>query len=253
MGEWFQALSGFGQAMFVVAVIGSVFFVFKLVLMFMGIGGDLVPDADGADADGLDSDGDADADDGDHTAAAEALHLFSVHGLALALAMGGWSALGVYSATDLAIVAAPVGLVVGFVAMVFHAWCMRQVLKLQEDPTIDHKNAVGLTGRVYLRIPAHGEGSGKIQLVLHESLEEFEAVSQDPEPIPTGEEVRVVGLSDEGKLVVQRLSEENDALGLEPETVPADAISTEAKDPVGEPSYEGEPLVPGAEEKSGVA
>lgn len=225
MGEWFSALSGFEQVSFCIAVFGSAFFVAKLIMQSLGMGSEgmeLEADADvEADAEAVDSSAEnaegaqsvADAADAVDTvdqppAVVEGLHLFSVHGMALGLGMGGWSAMGVYTASGIAIVSAIAGLVIGFASMVVHAKIMAGLSKLQEDPTIQKKDTVGLIGTVYLRIPKYGEGKGKVNVIVHESLEEYDAICHDETVIPTGEKVRVVDVDDEGMLIVQRVSEE---------------------------------------------
>lgn len=199
--EWFSSLAGFEQVSFVIACIGSAFFAIKLVTQSLGIGDDVDMDAD-ADVDG-------DAGDGDHPPAVVGLNLFSVHGLALGIAIGGWSAMAAFSISTMVIVSGVVGVVLGFLAMLIHAKIMAVMANLQEDTTVNLEHAVGLIGTVYLSIPKAGAGAGKISLVMYESMDEYAAISQESEPIPTYSKVRVVGVSEDNELIVQPLSEED--------------------------------------------
>lgn len=202
MNEWFATLSGFEQGSFIIAVFGSVFFVAKLALQMLGIGGDVDGDADGSDA------GDVDVSE-NVPAVIEGLHLFSVHGVALGLAIGGWSAMFFYASFASGFIGSLGGLVLGFVAMYIHAKFMKSVLKLQEIPTVNLKDAVGQVADVYLTIPKYGEGCGKINLVLNEALKDYDAMSRDDMPIPTGTKVRVMEVNEDGVMIVQRVTEED--------------------------------------------
>ncbi len=202
MNEWFATLSGFEQGSFIIAVFGSVFFVAKLALQTLGIGGDVDGDADGSDA------GDVDGSE-NVPAVIEGLHLFSVHGVALGLAIGGWSAMFFYASFASGFIGSLGGLVLGFVAMYIHAKFMKSVLKLQEIPTVNLKDAVGQVADVYLTIPKYGEGCGKINLVLNEALKDYDAMSRDDMPIPTGTKVRVMEVNEDGVMIVQRVTEED--------------------------------------------
>jgi len=46
-----------------------------------------------------------------------------------------------------------------------------------------------------------------VHLILQERYSELDAVTDEPDPLPTGTEVDVVGLADENTLVVARKSE----------------------------------------------
>ena len=75
------------------------------------------------------------------------------------------------------------------------ALMLRGALRLQSDGTMDLKNALGLCGTVYLTVPPRRQGTGKITLVLQGQLGEFEALTDEAEPLKTGQSVQVVGLS----------------------------------------------------------
>ena len=74
-------------------------------------------------------------------------------------------------------------------------WMMKQLSRLRADGSVRIDNAVGRTGTVYLRIPGHLGGVGKIQLNLQNRTVELSAWT-DRSEIPTGATVlvtRVVG------------------------------------------------------------
>ena len=63
---------------------------------------------------------------------------------------------------------------------------------------------MGRAGTVYLTVPARRGGCGKVNVLVQEQLREFEAVTEEAEPIPTGEKVLVTGLAGEDTLLVSR-------------------------------------------------
>lgn len=87
-----------------------------------------------------------------------------------------------------------IAVVAGGIAVFLVAFLMASLSRLQSRGNVDLANAVGLTGRVYLRIPAAREGHGKVTIEVQGRAIETEAVTAGPE-IPTGASVRVLGLA----------------------------------------------------------
>ncbi len=202
MGDWFSALSGFEQTAYLLAILGTVFFLLKLILQTVGIGGD---GSDGVDIDG---DGvpdiipDADIADGDADAV-DTLHLFTIHGFALMLAIGGWSTILFYEMFGTAFLAAPLGLACGIGALFAHAYLLRATMRLQDDGTVKKRKAIGKEGTVYLRIPKKGDGEGKINFKINSQIREMPAVSRLDTTIEYGAKVIIVGLTKNGVFVVE--------------------------------------------------
>ena len=76
-------------------------------------------------------------------------------------------------------------------------------MKLQYDGTLNIQNAIGLTGTVYLTVPALRTAPGKVNVTVQEQLREFEAVTDRTTPIPTGSSIRVVGLLKDNMVLVE--------------------------------------------------
>lgn len=89
----------------------------------------------------------------------------------------------------------------GTLALYLVAYLMSALYRLQSEGNVDLANAVGQKGKAYLRIPAQSSGSGKVTLVIQGRSMECRAMTPGPE-IPTGAEVRVVGIVDDGTLEV---------------------------------------------------
>ncbi|HEX5052193.1 MAG TPA: hypothetical protein VFZ65_10505 [Planctomycetota bacterium] len=104
----------------------------------------------------------------------------------------GWSPLTVAAAATMA----------GVTALWFVTRLMRGLATLQSQGNVDLANAVGHTGRVYLRIPAPGEGHGRVLLNVQGRTVECRATSHAA-AIPTGTAIRVVERTDDDVLVVE--------------------------------------------------
>jgi len=88
-----------------------------------------------------------------------------------------------------------IGVMAGLAAMYGVHWMLKQISRLRADGSVRIDNAVGMTGTVYLRIPGHLGGAGKIQLNLQNRTVELSAWT-DRSEIATGASVlvtRVVG------------------------------------------------------------
>ena len=88
----------------------------------------------------------------------------------------------------------------GFAAMYSVHWRMGRLLKLRSDGTVRLNRAVGRSANVYVRVPARGQGVGKVVLTLQNRTVELDAVSEG-EAIPAGTQVVVQSLT--GAEVVQ--------------------------------------------------
>ena len=65
-------------------------------------------------------------------------------------------------------------------------------------------HAVGCTGTVYLRIPAHEQGAGKVLINLQDRTIELEAVTSGEE-IPTGTQIVVCRMAENEIVQVERI------------------------------------------------
>lgn len=184
----------------VFAVIGTVLFSIRLVLMFLGVGGD----EDGSDAGG-DAPDMVDGDTSDHpsqdTDAAFTLlsfqgltaffMMFGLVGLAMSRGSGqtAWWSLTAATAAGL--------LTVWFISKLF-----RWFGSLQHSGTINLNNAVGQEGRVYLSIK--DDHPGKVELTVQGHLKVMDAVSEDGSTLSTDTRVLVTKLINGNVLVVRK-------------------------------------------------
>ena len=174
-----------------------------------GIPDDLDLDGDGL-PDGIDLDGDGVPDaafegaEHGHPGGFGSLRLLTFRGITAFLAVWGWAVLAITRAGRPWLMAMAVGLLLGLAAMLLTAAVMQLFIRLQADGTVSLANAVGLRGEVYLSVPAHRAGEGKVNVVIQEKMTECAAVTDEEEPIPTGAPVIVVGLTKENALIVMK-------------------------------------------------
>jgi len=83
---------------------------------------------------------------------------------------------------------------------------IKALKSLARDGTVDFRNAIGETAVVYLPIPARGEGTGKVTLSFQSRFMECDAVTNEPQALNTGANVKVTDLQGE-TLIVERLTE----------------------------------------------
>jgi hypothetical protein len=86
-----------------------------------------------------------------------------------------------------------VALAAGAGALFLVAWLMRTLQGLRSDGTVRIHRAVGLAGTVYLPIPGHRAGPGKVHLNLQNRTVEYQAVTAQG-PLPAGAKVTVVAV-----------------------------------------------------------
>ncbi len=205
MLAWWESLSVISQIFACVAIPTSLVLLIQTVLMLIGIGADAL---DGVDAD-LDLDGDGVLDqeflDTDpDPSGLDGLRIFTVRGIIAFAVVFGWVGLVMDTAGVALWLTIAIATASGVAMMVLLAAMMRAVMKLRSDGTLDNRNALGVSGRVYLTVPASRTGEGKVNVLLQGSYVERDAVTDEAADIPTGCEVVVTGLSGQTTLVVKR-------------------------------------------------
>lgn len=162
------------------AAAGGTVLVLQTLLMLFGFG-------DGGDADLHHDVGAGDAGDGDHDSAFGLLSVRAVASFLTFFGLTGWMGTSrEWGETTTLLVAIGAGLAL----MVVVAWMMRMQSKLQSKGNLDPRNAVGLSARVYLRVPGKNAGFGKITVKLQGRTAEFQAFTTGDE-LPTGALVEI--------------------------------------------------------------
>jgi len=208
MINWWNSLELISQIFACIAIPATLVLLIQTIMMFIGL--DTDSDAsdglsldDSFDGDGLDAElGDGLDDISDVSEFAD-LKIFTLRGLIAFFVVFGWVGFVMNNSGAALWLTIIVSSICGFAMMTALAFMMRYVMKLRSDGNIDNKNAIGVSGRVYLTIPAERHGEGKVNVLIQGSYVEREAVTDEKEPIKTGSEIVVIGLSGQTTLVVK--------------------------------------------------
>lgn len=163
----------------------------QVVLGLFGLGVDALDATDALDA----------ADALDHS---DGLQFFSVRALSAFLLMFGLGGLTALSADFSPALSVVIATLSGGSTLVLVAWLLSLQAKLVSTGTMEPIGAVGGVARVYLRIPAAGEGTGKITVELQGRSAQYDAFTEGAE-LPTGAEVRVLEMTTPGSFKVESL------------------------------------------------
>jgi membrane protein implicated in regulation of membrane protease activity len=170
MTEWFASYNGVEQMFLLAGIVGGIILVFRLILTVAG----------------LDHHGGVDAAHVDSDSGFQAL---TIQGISSFFAMFGVVGFTLYRNGSVGMVLALAGALAAGVASV---WIIgkvfRSMMRLQSSGTVSLFAAVGSEGSVYLTV---GKDGGRVQINFANRLREFEAVSADGTPIPTGTPIRV--------------------------------------------------------------
>ena len=197
-------VSRMGSFFLVCAVFGGGALLLELLLSVFGLGGS--HDVGHVDLGHVDAahdvphDGDATGSDTTHATRA-ALNLFSVRALTAGLAFFGLTGLAALRAGWPSLLALIAAVIPGVAAMVLVAYIMRSFLKLESDGSLRIANAIGCAATVYIPIPGGESAPGKVTLTLQNRTVELDAVTRG-EPLPTGADVTIVDVRDDGVLEV---------------------------------------------------
>lgn len=191
---FWEQLRLIGQIYFVIGCAASALLLIQFILLLIGFSGD--GDIDIGGDGGADFDGDADGGIG----------IFTLKGLVGFFAIGGWVGVACALGGLKDVWTILLSIVCGLVAFVAIGFAYKAIKKLQANGVIDNRNAIGKVAEVYLKIPPKGEGHGKLSIVVQGKLVEMDAVTDELDAIPTGKEVKVIGVTGEVCKVTSDLS-----------------------------------------------
>jgi len=175
------------------AVIGGTLFILRTILVFTGIGAD--HDHAGAE----------DFGDPDHGSGMSfTFNLLSLQGLTAFFTMFGLVGLTLYRAEAHVLLTILGGTAAGLFTVFIISLLFSQVGRFTSEGTLNIRNAIGVNGTVYLRIPEGG--TGQIQVPVQGGLRILDAVAPGNEILPTGTKIRVVGVADSSTLIVEKIT-----------------------------------------------
>lgn len=208
----------FQQVMALFALPATAVLIIQTIMLLFGFGHDGGADAPDGGIDLTDSDvmtGDADfsgsvsdtAGDGDTWLSEgdvdfdSGLRLLTVRGMVAFFAVGGWVGIAAIDLGAKVWLASLAAVAAGLVALWLVAVIFKALMRLQSSGNVDLKNAVGVIGEVYLRIPPEMQGQGKVSVQIQERLIEAAAMTKSSVELKSGSSVRVVAVRGDRLLV----------------------------------------------------
>jgi membrane protein implicated in regulation of membrane protease activity len=180
-----------------VTLTASLVFIIQSILTFIG--------AD-ADAD-FDTDVDLSMDGTDLSNIDGGSNLYTFRNFVNFILGFGWSMIllqdSITSIPLLVIVSALIG--AALVAAVMYLF--KLLAGMQQSGNINlQKSAAGCEGKVYLTIPENRSGAGKVQITINGAVREYDAVTENDEPLKTGTSIRVVDTVDASTVLVEEIN-----------------------------------------------
>ncbi len=193
MIEWWSTLSAVMKILWGITLSASLIFVIQSILTFVG-----------ADAD-FNTDFDVDASAIDGTDGDSGMGLLTFRNFVNFFLGFGWTTILLHDRIEsdivLMIVAGAIGAGLVAVVMLLFKW----ISGMQQSGNIDiHRCAEGCAGTVYLSIPANRKGKGKVQIIINNSVREYEAVTDSDETLKTGEEITVIEAVSNDTVLVEK-------------------------------------------------
>lgn len=185
--EFFENLAPLLRTFWYIAIPTSLIFVIQTIMTFAG-----------ADA----SDGvDADFDSNLHGTDAP-FQLFSLRNLINFLLGFSWTGISFFKTVSSPAVLIGLSLFMGLVFVLVFFLIIKQVQKLGEDNSFKLTNTINKSAEVYLTIPGHKSGKGKVMISVNGAFHELQAMTEN-DPIPTGAVVKVVKIINNNILIVE--------------------------------------------------
>jgi len=190
---WWSGLQPLNQWFFIGAAFFSVFFAWQVIMAFLGLGAGTDLDAH---VDTMHHDSPGDADD-----SAVAFKLLSVRSVVAFFTLFTWAG-ALYMSRGIA-TASCLGysLLWGFGAMLLISLLVYGMRRMTETGNIRISSCVGVTGSVYLDIPA--DGNGEIRVLCSGVLTHLKARSANGTPAKAGAAVKVTKVTGPNSVEVE--------------------------------------------------
>ncbi|MDB4107244.1 hypothetical protein N9595_02145 [Bacteroidia bacterium] len=186
--EWWSSLDTIAKVYWIIAIPSGFAFLLQLILTFNG--GDVNTY--------LDIDAEIDGDTG------IGFQFFTSKNLVVFFAIFSWVGIACLDAGMSSGLTLAVSTFSGILMTLLMASIFYFASKLTHNGTLKMSKAVGHIGDVYLTIPRNNSGYGKVQIKLQGAPRELDAITNDPDVIPTGATIRVTEVSSNNILTVTK-------------------------------------------------
>ncbi len=186
MLDWFSGLGAFPKFYWIIALLGSLIFIFIIISTFLGI--------DGSDDFDVDSDADLGMD----------FQFITFKNLIGFFTIFGWTGIACINAEMSRPITIIISIFCGLVMMTIMAAMFFYMRKLNHSGTLNYNNAVDGIGEVYLTIGSNRSSMGKVHIRVQGALRELEALSDSLQDLKPGTIVRVDSVTNNGILIVNQ-------------------------------------------------
>ena len=189
MMEWFSNLEIFAKFYWIIALIGSLVFLFIIITTLFGIeGSDDLDDVDTS----------IDADTGIE------FQFITLKNLIGFFTIFGWTGIACIGDGVSKPITILISLIAGMIMMTIMAAMFHFMKKLTDSGTLNYRNAIGATGEVYLTIGENRSRMGKVSVRVQGTLRELEALSDSFTELKSGTIIKVVDVTSNGVLIVDQ-------------------------------------------------
>ena len=205
MENWWASLSLLQKLFLYFAVPSTSLLIIQSVLSLFGLSGSAADAPDSIEAESpIDTDV-GDFDPSDNVVGGADFRFFTVRGVIAFLSIFGWTGMVMTQYTTIIPLIIVVSISAGLTAMATIGYLFYIIAELQSAGNVSLRNSIGSTAEVYLTIPSKGNGEGKVSVLIQERMIEAQAVSNSENEIPTGSTVRVINVSSNNILLVEKI------------------------------------------------
>ncbi|GHE62980.1 MULTISPECIES: hypothetical protein [Roseivirga] len=188
LSEWWNALDTIHKIYWGLAIPFTLIFLIQMVLTF--IGGEIEVDGD--------ADFDVESDSG------AGFQFFTLKNFIGFFTIFSWSGIASLDSGYSIATTLIVSTIAGLLMMTLMASLFYFFSKLTDSGTLNINNAKGAVAEVYMRIHGSRGNIGKVLVKVQGSLRELEAITDDPEDLPTGAVVNVKEVINDNILLVSK-------------------------------------------------
>lgn len=189
MMEWFSGLDTFSQFYWIIALIGSMVFLFIVITTLLGVEG-------GGDIDDVDTSIDTDT--------GIEFQFITLKNLIGFFTIFGWAGIACIGEGFSKPITVLISVIAGLVMMTIMAAMFHYMKKLTDSGTLNYNNALGAVGEVYLTIGANRSRMGKVSVRVQGTLRELEALTDSFSELKSGTIIKVVDVTSNGVLIVDQ-------------------------------------------------
>lgn len=205
MIEWFSNLEFFSKLYWSIAFVGSLVFIIVMIMAFAG--------GDADDLGDLDSDIDSDVGAG--------FQFISFKNIVGFFTIFGWSGIACIDAGLSKPFTVVISIISGLLMMVIMASLFYFISKLSDSGTLNYKNALDAVGEVYLTIGSDRSSMGKVSVNVQGTVRELDALTDSLSDLKSGTIIKVVDVTSNGILIVDRTRKPIEATEPQTEELPS--------------------------------